>query len=184
MATARERLRDAYVAKAEAELGALAEAGVRCAGNAASPVLLAKGELSAEEAAGGRLLAGADGVALASALARLGYAPEDWACLASVGRDGAPLAPSLLREAVTCLDPVTLVLCDHAARDAVRDAYADELARIPSFEEAMLEDGVVASLLGMRALSLGGFAAALSSAEGKQAMWARLKRIPPLGEPW
>ena len=38
MATARERLRDAYVAKAEAELGALADAGVRCVGNAASPV--------------------------------------------------------------------------------------------------------------------------------------------------
>ena len=184
MASERDARRRACVDKAAAEIDALAARGVRSGGNAFSAVLLVKGELSEAERRGEPPLSGADGTALRASLARLGYAPEDWACLATVGRDGAPLAPALLREAVTCLDPVTLVLCDHAARDAVRDAYADELARIPSFEEAMLEDGVVASLLGMRVLSLGGFAAALSSAEGKRAMWARLRRIPPLGEPW
>ena len=45
-------------------------------------------------------------------------------------------------------------------------------------------EGNVVHLLGMRVLNLGGFAAALGDAHEKQVMWARLKKIPPLGEPF
>ena len=48
----------------------------------------------------------------------------------------------------------------------------------------MLADGEVAQVLGMRVMALGGFAASLSSQHEKQLMWARLKQIPPLGEPY
>ena len=74
-------------------------------------------------------------------------------------------------------------MCDEAAAAAVREAYADELAALPDFAEAMLAPGVVALVLGMRVLNLGGFEAALADKRQKQVMWARLKRVPPLGEP-
>ena len=48
----------------------------------------------------------------------------------------------------------------------------------------MLSPGAVAHVCGMRVLNLGGFAAALADAHEKQVMWARLKQIPPLGEPF
>ena len=38
--------------------------------------------------------------------------------------------------------------------------------------------------LGVRVLALGGFADALGDQRQKQLMWARLKQIPPLGEPF
>ena len=74
--------------------------------------------------------------------------------------------------------------CDEAAAGAVREAYADDLADLPSLEEAMLVPGYVVRVRGMRALNLGGFEAALGDARQKQLMWARLKQIPPLGEPY
>ena len=66
----------------------------------------------------------------------------------------------------------------------LREAYADDLAQIDSLDEALLAPGVVAHVCGMRVLNLGGFAAALADPHEKQVMWARLKRIPPLGEPF
>jgi hypothetical protein len=48
----------------------------------------------------------------------------------------------------------------------------------------MLVPGAVAQVCGMRVLNLGGFAEALGDAHEKQVMWARLKRVPPLGEPF
>ena len=185
MQTSREQKREAYRAKAEAELAALVERGVCTCGHAFSSVVLVKGEPSPEELAGtAELLSGADGVALRAALSTLGYAPEDWVGLASVDATGAPLEPALVREALVVLDPATVVLCDGAAAEAFRQAYADELAGLSSFEEAMLAEGVVAHVLGMRVLALGGFEAALADDLRKRTMWVRLKQIPPLGEPY
>ena len=48
----------------------------------------------------------------------------------------------------------------------------------------MLAPGAVARVRGMRVLNLGGFADALADPHEKQVMWARLKKIPPLGEPF
>lgn len=184
MRASREQRREAYRAKAETELASLAGRGVVTAGYALSPVALVKGELSEEEHAGGQLLAGADGVALRAALTTLGYAPQDWVGLATVDAGGHELDAALVREALVTLDPATVVLCDAAAADSFRQAYADELAALPSFEEAMLAEGVVAHVLGMRVLALGGFAAALGNDADKRVMWARLKSVPPLGEPY
>lgn len=176
-------VRAAYVAKAKAELDELVSRGVVVAGNAFSQVLLVKGSLDEGEL-GERLLRGADGDALRAALGALGYAPEDWVGLASVGADGTPLDPETLRLAVTTLDPATVIACDDDAAAALREAYVEELASLESLQAAMLEPGVIAHVLGMRVMALGGFEASLTDPKAKQRMWARLKRLPPLGEPY
>lgn len=184
MASERDVRRRACLDKAAAEVDALVAGGVRVGGNAFSAVLLCKGELSDGEKNGAPPLSGPDGTALKASLERLGYAPEDWEWLLTVGEKGLPLEPALFRESVCALDPATLVLCDEAAADMAREAYVDELAALESLEEALLAPGAVAHVLGMRVLNLGGFEASLSDAREKQVMWARLKQIPPLGEPY
>ena len=184
MASERDARRRAYLDKTAAETDALEARGVMMGGNAVSPVLLVKGQLTEDEKNGAPAFSGADGKALRASLAALGYAPEDWETLLVVGEDGSPLGPELLREALSALDPSTLVCCDEAAASALREAYADDLAILARLEEAMLAPGVVAHVAGMRVLNLGGFADALSDAREKQVMWARLKLIPPLGEPF
>ena len=185
MASERDARRRACVDKTAAETDSLTARGVVMGGNAFSPVLVAKGELTQEELAGAEPLSGADGRALRASLAALGYAPEEWAWLLTC-RDGGgePLDAMLVREAVAALDPAILICEDEPAAAAVRNAYADELASLESLDEAMLPAGVVAHVCGMRVLNLGGFADALSDAHQKQVMWARLKRVPPLGEPF
>ncbi len=185
MATERDRRREAYVGKARAELSGLAVRGVRMGGNAFSAVALAKGDLTPEERNGAELFSGPDGVALRKSLAKLGYEPEDW-CTLCLPVPGAPdaLAAPLVRETLAALDPSTLVCCDDAAAQAVRDAFADDLAALQSFPEAMLEPGYVVYVRGVRVLALGGFANALGDQHQKQVMWARLKELPPLGEPF
>lgn len=153
-------------------------------GNAFSSILFLKGEPSDDELNGAPLLAGPDGTALRSALGALGYAPEDWCVMLTVAEDGSALGPELLREAICTLDPATLVACDEAAAQALRETYADELVTLDDFDAAMLVPGKLVRVLGMRVMALGGFAAALSDAHEKQVMWARLKQLPPLGEPY
>lgn len=184
MSSAADQRREACVQKTTAELDGLAARGVRAGGNAFSPILVAKGERTAEEAGGAEPFSGADGVALKASLKALGYAPEDWEWLLTCDDAGEALPEGLLREAVSALDPATLVCCDDAAAAVLREAYADDLTIIESFEEAMLEPGYVVQLCGMRVLNLGGFAAALSDPRAKQQMWARLKRAAPLSEPY
>ena len=184
MASERDARRRAYVDKTAAELDSLTARGVRAGGNAFSEVLLVKGELTEAEKNDEPVFSGADGVALRASFERLGYAPEDWAWLLTLDAAGEPLEAALLREAVTALDPATIVCCDESAAALLREAFADDLAVMDRLEEAMLAPGVVARVCGMRVLNLGGFAAALADAHEKQVMWARLKQIPPLGEPF
>lgn len=197
-----------FLDKAKAELGDLAEAGVVMAGNAFSQVLLLKGEPeasteagadaaagaaagSASEASGATgsaaapaLLSGPDGKALRAALGALGYAPEDWAGLSTRDADGYSLVPGTLRLAIVTLDPSTIIALDEPAAAALREAFADELVELQSLEAATLAPGYVVQLLGMRVMALGGFEASLSDPKAKQLMWARLKQLPPLGEPY
>ena len=184
MASERDARRRACVDKATAEIDSLVARGARIGGNAFSAVLLVKGELSEGEKDGEPAFSGADGKALRASLERLGYAPEDWEWLLAVDTAGAMLDAALFREAVCALDPSTLICCDEAAAALAREAYADDLFAVESLEEAMLAPGVVARICGMRVLNLGGFAAALADPHEKQVMWARLKQIPPLGEPY
>ena len=184
MGSDREARRERIVAKTRAELEGLAARGVVMTGNAFSSVLLVKGEPGEGERGDEGLLMGADGTALRAALQALGYAPEDWAGLATWDDAGTTLAPELFREAVCALDPATIILCDAPAAGVMREAYADDLASLESFEEALLTEGFVVHVAGMRTLALGGFAASLSDMRQKQLMWARLKQLPPLGEPY
>ena len=73
---------------------------------------------------------------------------------------------------------------DETATQVVRDAYAEELSGLEDLNEALLPAGMVAYVCGMRFLNLGGFAAALGDPRQKQVMWARLKQVPPLAEPY
>ena len=174
----RESRRQAQLAKTRAELAELAERGVACEGDAFSPILLVVGEgISAP------LTAAAD-PALHAALSALGYAPEDWSVLSCELEGGAAIPSELLRLAVAALDPATVVACDDAAAQALRECYAAERSRLENLEAAMLSPGYVAQILGMRVLALGNFAEALDDAKAKQLMWARLKQIPPLAEPY
>lgn len=192
--------------KARAELGDLAEAGVVMVGNAFSQVLLLKGEPEEGASDGGAaanadptdappspdastagasaLLSGPDGKALRAALGALGYAPEDWVGLSTRDADGYPLVPGTLRLAVVTLDPSTVIALDEPAAAALREAFADELVELQSLEAATLQAGSVVQLLGMRVMALGGFEESLSNPKAKQLMWARLKQLPPLGEPY
>lgn len=173
--------RKAFLEKTKAEVADLAESGVVTAGNAFSQVLLVKGEPEAEGAA---LLSGPDGDALRAALRALGYAPEDWAGLSVRDCDGFALVPGMLRLAITTLDPATLIALDEPAAAALREAYVDELVDLEALEAATLQAGVLAQVLGMRVLNLGGFEESLSDPKAKQLMWARLKLLPPLAEPY
>ncbi len=184
MESEREMRRQAYVQKAQAEVADLESAGIIMAGNAFSPVLFVKGQVRSDELQAGALLSGADGNALRASLGALGYAPEDWAALATVAADGEELSAEDFLLAVTTLDPATLVLCDEAAAGVARNAYADDLVDVESLDSAMLLPGLVVRIRGMRVLNLGGFEASLSDKHQKQVMWARLKQIPPLGEPY
>lgn len=177
MAIERNRRARAYVAKMHAELQELEALGVQMVGNAFSPILFAKGEPGEAENRGS-LFGGADGKALRAAILKLGYAPEDWA-----GFD-ANVSPELFRRAIATLDPATLVLCDNASAAVARDAFADDLCTLLDLDDAMLMPGRVVQVAGVRMLNLGGFEAALASDRQKQLVWAYLKQIPPLGEPY
>lgn len=174
----------AYLNKTAAELEVLTSEGVLMSGNAFSPVAFVKGEPGPAEQDGGEVLSGDDGKALRASLLALGYTPEEWVALATWKADGTPLESSVLRRSVAVLDPATLVVCDEAAVAVVREAYANELFELEHVEEAMLSPGYVVLVLGMRVLNLSGFEAALGSTHSKQLMWAWLKQIPPLREPY
>lgn len=184
MSISRGERRDLYVAKVRADLASLAARGLITSGNAFSSVVFVKGLPNEAERTGAALLSGEDGKALRAALGALGYAPEDWCAVASCDAEGAPLGTALLREAVCALDPATLLACDEPAAQALREAYATELAAQEDFDAAMLTPGQVVRILGMRVIALGGFEAALADPRAKQVMWARLKQVPPLGEPY
>lgn len=180
----RER-KQAYLIKVRAELQGLAKQGLVMGGDACSSILLLKGELSSQEKTGAPLLSGKDGQALRKGLVALGYAPEDWCALSILLDDHiTPVSQLLLREAVCALDPQTVLALDDISAQTLRETYADELTNIEDFHVAMLEPGLVAHVLGMRVMNLGGFSAALADAHRKQFVWACLKRVPPLGEPY
>ncbi len=193
MQTSAEAKKQAILAATRQELDALCARGVRMEGNAFSPIVLVKGQLNDAEAAGGDLLAGADGQALRAALTAIGYAPEDFCALATVAGKtdepaavpaGEPLPQALFREALEALDPEAVILLDTTAADLMRETYADALVAIEDFDTAMLKPGLVAHVLGRRVLTLDGFEASLGDKREKQRMWAYIKQLPPAGAPY
>ena len=167
-----------YYERTREELAGLEGCGLLLAGHAFAPVLLLKGRLNGPELAGGPLLAGDDGAALAAALDRLGYPADGWAgcspCVRSADGSWRPAEATLLAEAVEVFDPELVIALDTEAADALQGAWG---------LDAPLVAGGVARVRGRRVLALGGFEAALSDPHAKQVMWARLKLVPPLGAP-
>ncbi len=165
-----------YLDRTREELESLQDEGFITAGNALCAVLLVKGRPGPSEQAGGELLSGADGDALKAALARLGWAGDDWGALATfLDRPGNPQAdPADMAVAVEVFDPECVVALDTPAAHALAHAWG---LPVP------LRAGAVEHVLGRRVLALGGFEAALASEQGKRDMWARLKQVAPLPEP-
>ena len=172
------RLAEDCLARTREEALQLAEAGFACAGSAVAQVGFLKGELSDGELAGGELLGGADGAALRASLAKLGYPEGCWAALSTrvrtAGQPWRPASPEDLAWAIEVVDPELVCALDDEAARALQAAWGLDVP---------LEDGRVTRVLGRRVLALGGFEAALGDARSKQVMWARLKLVPPLGEP-
>lgn len=187
-------IKDALVAAGRQELARLTACGVRIHGNAASPIVLIKGQLNSDELAGEALLSGADGKALRAALSAVGYAPEDFCALATVagasGDESQTVAPGeelttdLFREALEALDPEAVLVLDETAAQLLRETYADALVVIEDFDSAMLKPGLVVPVLGRRVLVLDGFEAALADKGQKQRMWAYIKQLHPAGAPY
>ncbi len=176
--------KEAARVKAHAELQALAARGVRLAGCAFPTILFVKGTPSEAEAQGADPLSGEDGAALFKAISALGYAPEDWAGCLGVLDDGRAMPPELLALTIATLSPLTVVATDEAARSLLAETLAADLVELADLSEALLEPGLVVRVAGLRVMALGEFAAALSDPAKKQLMWARLKRLPPLAEPY
>ena len=171
-----EQVRQIYLERTQEELESLADEGFATAGNAFCTILLVKGRPGPCEAAGGELLGGPDGQALRAALARLGWADDEWAALATfLAHDGMPQAdPADVAVAVEVFDPECVVALDTPAAHALAHAWG---------MGAPLAVGSVEHILGRRVLALGGFEAALASDQGKRDMWTRLKQLPPLPAP-
>lgn len=187
--------RRALTAQAKQELDSLIARGVLMNGNAASPVLMIKGDLNEQERSGGDLLAGRDGAALHSALQTLGFAPED-CCAFSVVATAAPdpamqevpagelISAELMRETLEAFDPECVIVLDETAANVLREAYSSALAIIDDFNSAMLMPGLVVNVLGRRVLVLDGFEAALDAPKEKQRMWAWIKQLKPATAPY
>lgn len=184
MSHTNDDIRAAYLEAMQKETQKLQDDGVNLAGQAFSPLLILKGNLSDAEKNGAELLSGADGEALHAALDALGYPPEAWCTAATIQSSGAPLSGDLLRLTIISLQPNTLILCDEEAARVVREAYAEELQLLEDPAASTLEAGILVQVMGMRMLNLGGFADALLDQEQKRIMWARLKQVPPLGAPY
>jgi hypothetical protein len=162
------------------EVSEIADDGFAASGSALAKVLMLKGKLSSDELAGGVLLGGADGDALRAALARLGYAPDEWAALSTVkcaraaGKlSWSPADDDALAWAIEVIDPETVIAVDDEAAGALCKAWKQDADWLSSHE--------VVRLLGRRAIALGGFADALGDIGSKRVMWERLKLVPPLG---
>ena len=187
--------RRALTAQAKQELDSLIARGVLMNGNAASPVLMIRGDLNEQERSGGDLLAGRDGAALHSALQTLGFAPEDF-CAFSVVATAAPdpamqevpagelISAELMRETLEAFDPECVIVLDETAANVLREAYSSALAIIDDFNSAMLMPGLVVNVLGRRVLVLDGFEAALDAPKEKQRMWAWIKQLKPATAPY
>lgn len=184
MSNTNEDIRAAYLEMMQKETDKLQDDGVNLGGQAFSPLLILKGNLSDSEKNGAELLSGADGEALHAALAALGYPPEAWCTAATVLSSGAPLSGDLMRLTITSLQPNTILICDEEAASVLREAYAEELQLLEDPAASTLEAGILVRVMGMRMLNLGGFADALSDQKQKAIMWGRLKQIPPLSAPY
>lgn len=172
------------------DIARIEQMGFSTAGSAFAQVCLLKGELTPQEKNGARILSGPDGVALRAALDKLGYPAEENAVLSTdiyksdkgaanstnevngAGHWG-PADLGDLAWAVEVVDPEVVIACDDKAARAICAAWR---VQVP-------DPGVVVRVRGRRFIALGGFSAALGDSASKQLMWARLKRVRPLGDP-
>lgn len=173
--------KQAYLEKTTAEIRALEAQGILMGGNAFSQVVVVKGDAEPE---GRAPLTGPDATALKASFKVLGYAPEDWCFVLAYKADGSPLSAQEMRMALTTLNPARVVICDEAAAEVVRNAYADELSARQDMQEALLAPGTLVTLLGVLFMNLGGFEQMLESPQTKRIAWDYLQKVPAPKKPY
>jgi hypothetical protein len=134
-------------------------------------VMAVKGLRGVAEDAGGAPLSGADGKALASAFAALGWVQDAWCGLVLSPAEGPFLAGERLALCVELIDPRTIVALDDAARTAFEAAWGVLLPSAASGPQTATD------ARGRLFVSVDGFESALASERRKQLVWAQLKQL-------
>ncbi|HET6352180.1 MAG TPA: hypothetical protein VFG89_08635 [Coriobacteriia bacterium] len=173
-----EKLDALYAAKASAEVAAadrLAPGSdtVASSGALIAEVALVKGLAGPAEASGGRALSGADGEALAKALAALGHNPE--AAFRTLSRPDssvdADARAARLRGQLEAVDAPLVIALDAQAAEDVAAAFG---IPVPPFGTAVVA-------CGRRIVAIDGFEASLEDEGAKKRVWQQLRAATPPG---
>lgn len=145
-----------------AAAAALRNVDLPFSGDQLAAVLFVKGALGPAELAGGPVLSGEDGEALAKALPALGYEGVSTAAVLSTSESGC-LAD--LHRLIEVVDPLLVIMLDRSAAADVAAAFS-----APGFSL-----GNCHVFRGRRYVALDGFEESLSSPEAKRVSWEQLK---------
>lgn len=149
--------REAYAAKAKAEVGALIAEGARLTGSGFPQILFA-GRFDEDVA----FHASEKGHALIAAAGALGYKPGNWAAY------DCKRPKIAMSKVLQTLQPQALVLFDASGKDALASSFK---------EAAALSVGDVGAFLGIEVLYLGDFATALRDPAQKRLAWEYLQKL-------
>jgi hypothetical protein len=164
--------RSCFEASVATQLGV--DAQRHLTGSLLPAILFIKGQAAADEGNDG-ILTGADGEALAKALPRLGFRPEESSTCLIVLPDGDRLDDDGLLQIVEVLDPLVTVVLDGEAATAITDALQLPMPPTPMGPVAHLARLIVA---------VDGFEDMLSSQDGKRRAWEQLKLAVRPGDPF
>jgi hypothetical protein len=143
-------------------------------GNRCASVVAVKGEPGVAEQSGQQPFFGADGPALESALAALGWGSNSWCGIVLDLPNRAALDAPSLRLLIETIDPRALLALDRRALTVMQEGFGEEV--LP----AALGPGQKTWLLGRALVFVDGFETALVSednGEAKRRVWRELKAL-------
>jgi uracil-DNA glycosylase len=141
---------------------------VAWSGDPMAAVALVKGVPGPAESAGGEVLSGPDGEAVAKALAALGYSGTVFATLTRADAAKAPAGgPARLREQIEAVEPGLVIALDAAAAEDLAFAIGC----------APLTPGRPVRVWGRTLLSLSGMEASLGDEHLKAVVWAQFRSL-------
>jgi hypothetical protein len=170
-------IREAFGAKVMAEVAA-ADAlapgsdAVPTRGNPLARVLVLKGLPGPAEASGGAAVSGADGEAIAKALAALGYRDDDAFFALTRPEPSASVGSRVARVGalVEAVDPLVVVALDAEASQDVSEAVGEPVA-----------PGAPREVMGRRYVAADGLEASLGDVRRKGKVWRQLQAAAPTG---
>lgn len=199
-----ENIKDALIAKSNAEFKRLEQKGFCMSGNGFGEIVALTSVITANQGTRKTLLSTTAQDALEKALVRLGYPPHCWATVGipcpvhTTSQSNATHAAtsalqasqssqilhktdeelySTIRETCAVFSAHTILLCTKEATEMMRGVYAVELAALTNINVALLAPGTLASVCGMRVLNVGDLEDAFTSTTKKQRLWSWLKHL-------